>query len=249
MKNFSVDYSRARAFERRPSRSARAIAAMSGDGGRSSSSVGTRDRDEVDARARAARDVVERREQIDRLARAEQFDRDHVARAARRARAAFSAARHAHADVVFLVRRRRNRVDAGRVRERLELGGERRRGDLRHHQARLQPAVAREERRQAAQRRIDEPIGPPLADRRQRRERRWPAGRRRARPARRESCRPRRCRRVSAKTIGLSVAALASIVDRLADERAARRAPRRAPGRRSASSRRPAPCRSSRATR
>ena len=60
-----------------------------------------------------------------------------------------------------------NRVDAGRMRQRLELGGERRRGDLRQHQPRLEAAVPGEERRQAAQRRVDQPLGAPLADRRQ----------------------------------------------------------------------------------
>ena len=41
------------------------------------------------------------------------------------------------------------------------------------------PPSRGEERRQVAQRRVDEPLGAPLADRRQLRRRRWPAGRRR----------------------------------------------------------------------
>ena len=77
---------------------------------------------------------------------------------------------HAHADVIFLV------AEVGIV---STLAGcasvfssdvERGRGHLRHHQPRLQAAVARQERRQAAERRVDEPIGSPLADRRQLRE-------------------------------------------------------------------------------
>ena len=137
----------------------------------------------------------------------------------------------------------------GRMRERLDLRRQRRGGHLRHHVARLQPAVAGQERRQAAERRIDEPIGPPLADRRELRERERRAGPRRARPARRGSCRRRRCRpsvgedhRVVGGGVGL---------DRRAsrrDEARARRARRRAPAARSASSRRPARGRSSRAT-
>ena len=74
--------------------------------------------------------------------------------------------------MVLLVRRGRNRVDARRVRERLQLRRDRRGGDLRHHEARVHAALARQERRQAAARRIDQPIRAPLADRRQRHDRR-----------------------------------------------------------------------------
>ena len=54
--------------------------------------------------------------------------------------------------------------------QRLELGGERGRRHLSHHQPRLQSAVSSEERRQAAAGRVDEPIRSPLADRGQLRE-------------------------------------------------------------------------------
>ena len=57
------------------------------------------------------------------------------------------------------------------VSECLDFGRERRGGDLRDHQARLQPAVPRQERRQAAQGRVDQTFGPPLADRHQLRQR------------------------------------------------------------------------------
>ena len=143
---------------------------MSGAGGRSSSSVGTRART-ARCTARERRRRRERREQIDRLTRAQHFDGDHVRARAATARSAFSAAAmlmltwsslFAEVGIVSTL--------AG-MRERLDLGGERRGGDLRDHQPRLQAAVAREERRQAAQRRIDEPLGPPLADRRELRDR------------------------------------------------------------------------------
>ena len=48
---------------------------------------------------------------------------------------------HAHADVIFAVGRGRDRVDARRVGERFDLGRQRRRGHLRHHVARLQAAA------------------------------------------------------------------------------------------------------------
>ena len=102
---------------------------------------------------------------------------------------------HAHAHVVLAVGRGRDGVDAGRMRECLDLGRQRRGGHLRHHVAGLQPAVGGQERRQVAERRIDEPIGAPLADRRELRERDARSCRRRSPPARRESCRPTRSRR------------------------------------------------------
>ena len=125
------------------------------------------------------------------------------------------------------------------MRERLELGHQRRRGHLREHVARMQAAIAGQERRQAAQRRIDQPVGSPLADRRQLREgedddvggqcnRRpveVPAGHDIA---------------LSANTIGLSVAAFASMAS-VRGRRPGHRAPRREPAARSASNRRPAP--------
>ena len=91
MKIISVDFQRARAFESRRSRSVAAIASISGAGGRSSSSVGTRvARDR--ARAHQRRRRRQRREQIDRLARAEQLDRDDMSRERRARASALSAA-------------------------------------------------------------------------------------------------------------------------------------------------------------
>src|SRR4030095_5657644 len=52
----------------------------------------------------------------------------------------------------------------------LQLGGERSGGYLRHHQSRLQAAVASQEGGQAAARRVDEAIRSPFADRRELRE-------------------------------------------------------------------------------
>ena len=134
------------------------------------------------------------------------------------------------------------------MRQRLQLRGQRRGGHLRHHQPRLQPAVAREERRQAAERRIDQPFGPPLADRRQlgEAEAQQIGGHRHRRAVKLP---PETISRVSANTIGLSVAALASIGEHVVRESAGRRAPRRAPAARSASNRRPARGRSWRARR
>ena len=203
---------------------------MSGAGARSSSSVGTRDRTSC-VHALQRRRRRERREQIDRLARAQDFDRDDLARASDTLRRAFSAARHAHADVVFLVRRGRDRVD--------------RRPDARALSSPT-PAPPRSPApacspdfsppsrvrngRQAAERRIDEPIGPPLADRRQRAPARRRAGRPRWRSARRGSCRPRRCRRCRRTPSGCRWRVG---LDRDASRArsAAPRAPRRAPAR------------------
>ena len=92
-------------------------------------------------------------------------------------------------------------TDAGCASD-LELGGQRRGRDLRDHQPRLEAAVAREERRQPAQRRVDQPIAAPLADRGELRHARSRADRRRPRPARRGSCRPTRCRRCRRRPSG-----------------------------------------------
>ena len=199
--------------------------AMSGAGERSTVSGGTTARI---ARWTPASGVRrrERREQIDALARGEELDREHVRREVDRARELERGA-HAHADVIFAAGRRRDRVDAGGMRERLDLGRERRGRDVRHHQAGVAGrSRAIEERRQAALGRRHQPLGAALADRRELREaERQRVGGERDR-ARRGSCRRRRCRPVSAKTIGLSVAALTSIsASRRAKARASRAAP------------------------
>ena len=143
---------------------------MSGAGGRSPASRGTLRSDETRARAAAPATCVSG------ASRSIAWHAHRISIATTRV-ASSTRARglerraHAHADVVFPVRRRRNRVDAGRMRERLHLRGQRRGGHLRHHVARLQAAVAGQERRQVAERRIDQPIGSPLADRRELHER------------------------------------------------------------------------------
>ena len=102
-------------------------------------------------------------------------------------------------------------IDAGRMRERLVLAGQRRRGHVRDHEAAVQArhrrsgtAAGATRRRRSASR---------CGARRSRRPRRSrpPSRRRPAPPARRGSCRRRRSsRRLPANTSGLSVTALAS---------------------------------------
>ena len=97
----------------------------------------------------------ERRAQVDPLRGGEQLDRDdagavggHVGEPA--------GGKRRHADVVFLVRRGRQAVDARRVRERLVLARERGRRHLRDHEAGIHPAVLDQERRQPRKRGVDE---------------------------------------------------------------------------------------------
>ena len=206
---------------------------MSGDGGRSSSSVGTRDRDElVDARRAAA---TSRAARADRSPGTRRAFRSRSPRArARRARSAFSAA------AMLMLTWSSLFADVGIVSTPAGcasvLSSEASAAAVTC--AIIRPDCSPPSRVRNAGRPLSagltQPIGAPLADRRQRHERGGQRDRRRARPARRESCRRTRFRRVSANTIGLSVALLASTSTRLAHERAARRAPRRAPGRRSA---------------
>ena len=225
LKNFLLDFFVARRSQAMPLAIIAAIASMSGDGGRSSVSDGTIDA-HVRVHALQQRRGRQRREQIDRLARAQDLDRDHADRELERARSALSAA------PMLMLTWSSRLAEVGMV---STLAGcasvlisevKRGRGDLRHHVAGLQAAVRRQERRQVAQRRIDQPVRAPLADGGELRQRRSPAGRRPSPPARRESCRPTRSRRASANTIGLSVAALASMVRVVATkrERIARRA-------------------------
>ena len=219
---------------------------MSGAGARSSSSVGTRDRTSACTRASggdvasgASRSIAWHAHRISIA----------ITSRARPTRAlGLQRGGHAHADVVLLVRGGRNRVDAGRVRQRLQLRGDRRGRHLRQHVARTcsppsrvrnagsplsAGSTSRSVRRSlivasgtiaAASRSAAMAIGAP-----------WKlppdddvAGCRRTPSGCRWRCWPR-SRPSRART-------------------AAPRAPRRAPGRRSAASRRPAPCRSARAT-
>ena len=61
-----------------------------------------------------------------------------------------------HGNVVFLIRRGRNGIDARRMRTLLVFRHERRCGDLRQHESRVEPRARREKRRQARQCGIDE---------------------------------------------------------------------------------------------
>ena len=77
-----------------------------------------------------------------------------------------------HRDVVFLIRRGRDRVGAGRVGQHLVLRRQRRGRVLEQHHARLQPAAGRKERRQAAvQARVHQQRDPPFRDRAELRDR------------------------------------------------------------------------------
>ena len=70
-----------------------------------------------------------------------------------------------HADVILLVRRGRQRVDRSRMRERLVLRRERRRGHLRDHEAGIHAAVLDQKRRQARQVRVHHQRGAALRQR------------------------------------------------------------------------------------
>ena len=93
--------------------------------------------------------------EVDALRRGEQLNREHAARVLRH-RSEPAGRKGRHADVIFLVRRGRQAVDRGRVRERLVLGGERSRGDLRDHEPGIESALAHQERGQLAQAVIDQ---------------------------------------------------------------------------------------------
>ena len=161
---------------------------------------------------------------------------------------ALRAAMGAHRDVVLAVGRGRDRIDAGRERQRLVLRHQRRRQHLHDHHARVQARVRRQEAGQAAQVGVDQVLDAPFADARQVGERRRRAGRPPGRSAGRGSCRRRSPRSVSAKTSGLSVAAFISRSTTAGDVASARRGACRGPAACSACCRRPAPWRSRRAT-
>ena len=81
---------------------------------------------------------------------------------------AFRPAGVAHRHVILLAGARRDRVDRRRMAQHLVLRDERRGDVLRDHEAAVQPAVGREERRQAVgEVRVDEPLDAPLGDARE----------------------------------------------------------------------------------
>ena len=75
------------------------------------------------------------------------------------------AANVGHRHVVFLVRAGRQAVDAGRMRERLVLAGQRRRRHVRDHEAAVQPGVGGQERRQPRHAGVDQHRDAALGDR------------------------------------------------------------------------------------
>ena len=164
--SFTPAYRRPRRPRRRarPSRTSSASASISG----AEHAVAVVGRRRARARARAPPRGRARSRAASRNSSAWQAASSSMARMRRvfaTTRAALRAAVGAHRDVVFLVGGGRDRVDAGGVGERLVLGGEGRGGDLRDHQAGLQAAVAGQERGQAGERRVHEPLDAPLADR------------------------------------------------------------------------------------
>ena len=98
---------------------------------------------------------MQRPQEVAALGRSQKLDAEdrtgigrHVEQAARTVRG--------HRDMVFLVGRGRDRVDARRRGALLVLGDERRRRDLRDHEAGIQPRLRRQECRHAGERRIDQ---------------------------------------------------------------------------------------------
>src|SRR3954470_19460903 len=116
MKKFLLDFQLARGFERSvvdhsrnrfDIRSGWTIAGES-----------RHERSHACERATERRGGRERREEIDRLARAENFHGDYAGRELQSA-ISLQCRPHAHADVIFSIRRCRDRIDARRVCERL----------------------------------------------------------------------------------------------------------------------------------
>ena len=131
--------SAARRQRARRSRSAARSPRCRATGGRSSTRCGTSCAHVAQRRHRAAASFERRRAGRAPGTRTAPRSRRTSVASARRAR--LERRGHAHADVVFLAGRGRDRVDAGRVRERLELRGQRGGRDLRHHEPGVQPAV------------------------------------------------------------------------------------------------------------
>jgi len=106
----------------------------------------------------------ERPMEIDALGRGQVLDRKDRARIRdHRAEAARGEGRHA--DMVLLIGRGREAVDARRMGQALILGGERGGGHLGDHEARIQSALLHEKSRKAAHARIDEQRDAPLGNR------------------------------------------------------------------------------------
>ena len=233
-----------------PSRIAAATRSMSAD----ERPVVAQPRRERRARARASPARPAR-------ARAARGTRPPARRRAARSRAARSAfastcqrlqpGRVPHRDVILLAGARRDRVDARRMAQHLVLADERSGDVLRDHEARSSARRRSVEERRAGRPRGSGSRAARRAAPRCSRARRPPSRARRARTraAGRGSSRSRRACPSSTRTSGLSVAAFSSIADGRADvvEQVARRAVHLR--RRSAASRRPAPCRTSGAPR
>ena len=119
--------------------------------------------DEVVGRAGAGAGL-ERGEELDPLRACEQLDRER-ALDVREHLPALEGGRVPHRDVIFLARARRDRVDAGGMAQHLVLAHEGSGHVLRDHEAGVEPPVVREEGGEAVgERRVREPLDPPLGD-------------------------------------------------------------------------------------
>ena len=144
--------------------------AMSGPNSRSASKNGTRALIAA-VHGTGRRTGLERRAQVERLRRAERLERDHglgvrddLSRVAGR--------RHAHAHVILLPGARGDRVDRGRMRERLALAHQRGGRVLHEHESRVQTRAVHEERRQPVRMvLVEQPVEATLRDRCERDER------------------------------------------------------------------------------
>ena len=116
------------------------------------------------ARALERRARRQRRVEVAALRGGEQLDRDDVRGVLRHAARRRARVRR-HRDVILLVGRGRDRVDARRIGALLVLRDQRRGRHLRDHEAGVEPRLRREERRQAGQRRIDQHGDAPLGER------------------------------------------------------------------------------------
>ena len=103
----------------------------------------------------------ERRVKIDALRGGQQLDGDDGTRIGRHVEQP-PGGEGGHAHVIFLVGRRGQAVDAGRVGERLVLRGERGGGDVGHHEAGVEACFSDKEGRQAGERGVDQQSDAPL---------------------------------------------------------------------------------------
>ena len=114
--------------------------------------------------ASSAAELRQRAQELDALRRGQQLDAEDVRGVVdHRLQPARGEGRHRH--VVLLVGAGRQAVDAGRMRQRLVLARQRRRGHVGDHEAAVQARVGGEERRQARHAGVDQHRDAPLGDR------------------------------------------------------------------------------------